>query len=112
MNRQPLERRKGQLVYPTYFDQLLSIIGSHRQSFDPMDGDMTSDRGLQSWFTKLFQIKPLKIEAVYNMSGDGFRLELFELLLGWERLQVGVVGVGMHPITEHIVARLQKKNCW
>jgi hypothetical protein len=105
--RQP--SRKGTWTLPTR-KPTLPPLKEHQAEEEDYPIFESHEPVKQSFFAKLFSIKPLSQIIQTTLSADRLRRELVELLQRWESMGIGVSNVIEDPRTQTIRAKLQSHN--
>jgi hypothetical protein len=105
--------RKPTWTLPTRKPTLPPLQESHAEAEDypHFDGTGSTEGAIkQSFFAKIFSIKPLSKVIQTTLPADRLRIELMELLKRWEGMGIGIAQVVEDPRSRFIRAKLQSHN--
>jgi hypothetical protein len=105
--------RKATWTLPTRKPTLPPLQESHAEAEDypHFDGTGSSEGPIkQSFFAKIFSIKPLSKVIQTTLPADRLRKELLHLLKRWEGMGIGIAQVVEDPRKRIIRAKLQSHN--
>ena len=105
--------RKATWTLPTRKPTLPPLQESHAEAEDypHFDGTGSTEGPIkQSFFAKIFSIKPLSKVIQTTLPADRLRTELMELLKRWEGMGIGIAQVVEDPRSRIIRAKLQSHN--
>jgi len=105
--------RKATWTLPTRKPTLppLQESRAEEEDYPHFDGTGSSEGPVkQSFFAKIFSIKPLSKVIQTTLAADRLRKELLELLKRWESMGIGIAQVVEDPRTRVIRAKLQSHN--